>query len=268
MCAIFQSPPEDYMSFSPEARSRAIELYAQTQQILGQLLAVILNNDAAAADPSGSDQSAWIANWSTPISPLPLPNTPDAPTSTKVRWRYVPGTWYHIIGGNPFREGNNFNLFEFLANRYGNRPFSREDLGEAIAFLRTAGAIDSVQDEEQIVLVFLRTAGTDKNRIGMTSAPAPGENPEPLTDAAGAIAAIPVTGGEPTYELLGEIPFRSGVNVAIWEGLGNTPFERSRIQALVESLVEAGQIESIRPAETIVRDFLGRVQEKGRLKRS
>ena len=242
------------MSLSPEARRRAINLYAQTQAALGDLLNLLLDGDSdgeAGAEVLVSDRTR-----------LPLPDT----ASAKVRWRYVPGTWYHIVGDNPFREGNNFNLFEFLLKRYGNQPFSREQLGDAITALSEAGALTSVQDEEQIVLVFLRTAGADKNRIAMTSRPEDGA--EPIANVEEAIAAIPATGGESTYELLGEMPFRSGVNVAIWEGLGNVPFDRSRIQALVESLVAAGQIESIRPAETIVRDFLGRVQEKGRLKRS
>lgn len=186
------------------------------------------------------------------------------PMQKKVRWRYVPGTWYRINGKNPFRNGNNYNLFQFLAARFGERPFSREQLGQAIEQLKDAGRLDSVQSEEQIVLVFLRTAGAEKGRIEMSHAPHGGDEVGPIADIED---ALPPEAGDDEYQLLGEMPFRTGVNVEIWSRLGNDPFPRSKLLAIVQDLVSNKAFESVRPPETIVRDFLGRVQEKGRLRR-
>ena len=187
-----------------------------------------------------------------------------APAPRKPRWRYVPGTWYRIVAENPFRDGNNFNLFEYLVKRYGERPFSREDLGDAIRFMQGQGRIESVQAEDQIVLVFLRTAGAEKEAIAMTKAPADGVSEPMLSEA----DALPPEPGDIVYRLLGDMPFRSGVNVYIWQAMGSKPFVRADIIDAVRKLVDTGSFDSIRPPETIVRDFLGRVQEKGRLERS
>ncbi|HMV69418.1 MAG TPA: hypothetical protein PKA64_21430, partial [Myxococcota bacterium] len=78
--------------------------------------------------------------------------------------------------GNPFREGNNYNLFASLADNYGDRPFTREQLGEQITALRSAGAIDSTMDEEGIVIGFLQVAGADKGRIVMGERGGPGSD--------------------------------------------------------------------------------------------
>ncbi len=210
---------------------------------------------------------SWVTGnlTASPGTPAPVEvYTPPARPSKKLRWRYVPGSWYRIVGDNPFRDGNNFNLFEFLARRYGDRPFSREDLSEAIRALREAGRISSVQNEDQIVLVFLRTGGAEKNRIAMASPP----NDSDAGPIADVQDSLPPEPGDIVYRLLGEIPFRSGVNVHIWTRMGNKPFVRDQILEVVRDLVEGGAFDSIRPPETIVRDFLGRVQEKGRLERS
>lgn len=235
------------------------------------------------------------------------------------RWRYVPGTWYKIVGQNPFRNGNNFNLFEFLSRRYESRAFSRAQLGEAIDSLTRSGRFVSQQSEEQSVIVFLRTAGIEKDRIVMVDAPssasapapapaaapapapAPAAAPAPVAAPAPAAAPAPVAApapapvaapapapvaaapaaapapaaedflppeaGELSYQLLGENPFRTGVNLYIWERIGAKPFPRSALQAVVDGLVAENLFESKRAPETITRDFLGRVQEKGRLKR-
>ena len=67
---------------------------------------------APAAEPEGEDDVAETAASSVP--------------QKRRRWRYQAGTWYRIVGRNPFRNGNNFNLFDYLARRYAGRPFSRE----------------------------------------------------------------------------------------------------------------------------------------------
>ncbi len=180
------------------------------------------------------------------------------------RWRYQPGTWYKIVGRNPFRNGNNYNLFDYLARRYAGLAFSREQLGAAIELLKREGRFSTRQDEESLVVVFLRYAGIEKNCIEMTDAPSDsgGEGGDGVDEA------LPPEAGEMTYTLLGEMPFRSGVNVAIWERLGPEPFTRQKLLSIVSTLVEAQAFDSVRPPETIVRDFLGRVQEKGKLRRN
>lgn len=235
--------------------SQTHEILRRIANIQQELSALI----AALSWPGDAEVSAAIGVPAGAASPAPVPEAPQR----KVRWRYVPGTWYRIVGGNPFRNGNNYNLFEFLLKRYGNHPFSREQLGEAITALKRTGRMESVQDEEQIVLVFLRTAGSEKNRIELSSTPNDDEA-QPIADVE---ESLPPEPGEDTYTLLGDMPFRSGVNVAIWEKMGNKPFNRGQLLAVVTDLVNANAFESIRPAETIVRDFLGRVQEKGRLRR-
>lgn len=214
---------------------------------------------------------AWVAQeMGADAAGLPAVSFNAAPAAApaapvrKLRWRYVPGTWYRIVDANPFREGNNYNLFEYLAKRYGEQAFSREDLAEAIQFLQSNDRISSVQSEDQIVLVFLRTAGAEKNAVAMTKAPAEGHS-APLASES---EALPPEPGDITYRLLGDMPFRSGVNVHIWKAMGNKPFLRHEIIEEVRKLVDSGLFESIRPPETIVRDFLGRVQEKGRLERT
>lgn len=205
---------------------------------------------APAAEPEGEDDAAETAATSVP--------------QKRRRWRYQAGTWYRIVGRNPFRNGNNFNLFDYLARRYAGRPFSREQLGAAIDLLKREGRFNTKQDEESLVVVFLRYAGIEKNCIEMSDAP----TDEEVTEVEESTEeALPPEAGETSYTLLGDIPFRTGVNVAIWEQLKGRPFTRQRLLAVVNDLVSAKTFESIRSPETIVRDFLGRVQEKGRLKR-
>jgi hypothetical protein len=273
-----------------------------------------------------------VAEVSTPVAVVA--RAPEL--GRKVRWRYLPGTWYKIVGRNPFRNGNNYNLFEYLTHRYGDGAWSREELGEALRFLSASGRFRSMQTEDNIVLVFLRTAGPEKGAIEM-SAPRPGaiqadfsvvsaavsddaelavaaavvaaappskatqgakaakaaksekgaksEKAEkaaspakaPRAEASPAVARpplrvveddeLPAEPGDDRFQLLGEMPFRTGVNTFIWQRLGNDVFARSEITTVVTDLVAQKAFESIRPVETIVRDFLGRVQEKGRLKR-
>jgi len=69
------------------------------------------------------------------------------------------------------------------------------------------------------------------------------------------------------YALTGENPFKTGVNLLIWSALGEPSWNRQFLLAVVNDLIASGQTDSIRSPETICRDFLGRVQEKGRLQR-
>lgn len=122
-------------------------------------------------------------------SPTSAPDRQPAATEVrvrKVRWSYQPGTAYRIVGGNPFREGNNYNLFASLAERFGSRPFLREELGEQITALRGAGVIDSVMNDEAVVIGFLQFAGAQKGRIVMVGHQgADGESDEGLPPDAG-----------------------------------------------------------------------------------
>lgn len=212
-----------------------------------------------------STQAAPVAAPEVAPASEPAAAAEPAQPAKRRRWRYQAGTWYRIVGRNPFRNGNNYNLFDYLARRYAGRSFSREQLGAAIELLKREGRFSTRQDEESLVVVFLRYAGIEKNCIEMADAPE--DEPEAEEEEGSVEDALPPEAGETSYSLLGEIPFRTGVNVAIWEQLKGKPFTRARLLAVVNELVAAKTFESIRSPETIVRDFLGRVQEKGRLKR-
>lgn len=71
------------------------------------------------------------------------------------------------------------------------------------------------------------------------------------------------------YILTGENPFKNGVNLLIWNNLvgRRVGWTRQGLLTVVNELVASKSVESIRSPETIVRDFLDRVQEKGRLQR-
>jgi hypothetical protein len=303
--------------------NNSAEVFRRIANIQAELAALM--RVLGGEEPSVLATSEASAPW---VAPARAPEQ-----GRKVRWRYLPGTWYKIVGRNPFRNGNNYNLFEYLSHRYGDGAWSREELGEALKFLTAAGRFRSMQTEENIVLVFLRTAGPEKGAIEMTSprpgsiqadysvvsapvtddaeipvvaevapAAAPAKAPKaaksgkgskaekadkaappakaPRAARAEAAAAaprpplrvveedeLPAEPGDDRFQLLGEMPFRTGVNTFIWQRLGNQPFARSEITTVVTDLVDQKAFESIRPVETIVRDFLGRVQEKGRLKR-
>jgi len=69
------------------------------------------------------------------------------------------------------------------------------------------------------------------------------------------------------YALTGTQPFRAGIHAAVWDALGEPSWNRQFLLAVVNDIISSGQFENIRSPETICRDFLGRVQEKGRLQR-
>ncbi len=111
----------------------------------------------------------------TPVAAAPVAK---AAPKKKVRWSYLPGTWYRISGDNPFRNGNNLAFFDHLKDTYGTTPFSREQLTEAYNGLKKKGTIETKQTEESFVLVFLRTAGPARGAIDMVAKPGDDVPPE------------------------------------------------------------------------------------------
>lgn len=193
----------------------------------------------------------------------PTPAPPPEPPR-KVRWRYVPGTWYQIVGRNPFRNGNNFNLFEYLRETYGPYPFSREELSEAIEACKKSGKIESRQDEEQYVVVFLRHAGAAKNRIEMAEPRDPEVDLDKLTED-----ELPPEPGDERYQLKGSVPFRRGsINRAIWLRLEETcegNFSRNELREMIEGMSQEDEIDSKRDLDELTRFFLRQIRQKGQV---
>jgi len=101
-----------------------------------------------------------------------------AAPAKKIRWSYLPGTWYRISGDNPFRNGNNLAFFSHLKETYGSAPFSREQIAEAYEALKKNGRIETKQTEESFSLVFLRTAGQARGAVSMVAKPGDDLPPE------------------------------------------------------------------------------------------
>ncbi len=179
--------------------------------------------------------------------------------SGKVRWKYTPGSVYRIVGKNPFRNGNNYNLFNFLKDAYGAKPFTREQLGEAIRQLRAAGKIDSVQEEQVYVIVFMRFAGPEKGAIQM--ADASGSTP------AASKRRVRVTRKQRSqgkWSLVGRPSFHKGsINTILWNGLFGKTFDRGEVIALVDALRGTGELQSDRSSDDVARLFMGIVIDRG-----
>jgi hypothetical protein len=177
----------------------------------------------------------------------------------KVRWKYTAGSVYRIVGKNPFRNGNNYNLFNFLKDTYGAKPFTREQLGEAIRQLRAAGKIDSVQDEQVYVIVFMRFAGPEKGAIQM--ADAAGSGP------AASKRRVRVTRKQRSqgkWALVGRPSFHKGsINTILWNGLFGKTFDRAEVIALVDALRGTGELQSDRSSDDVARLFMGIVIDRG-----
>lgn len=109
-------------------------------------------------------------------APKRAPKTPDAkpaaPATSGTRkrgpqqWSYAQSAKYRISGPNPFRNGNNRALYDHLQAAYGTSTFTRSELGAAIARLRAEKVMDTVQEEQPIVIEFVRFAGR-KGRLSM-----------------------------------------------------------------------------------------------------
>ncbi len=195
----------------------------------------------------------------------------------KLRWRYLPGTWYRICGPSPFRAGNHANLFQRMKDLYGDKPWPRERLVEAFLTLKASGQFDTIQDDDTALLQFMRLAGPLKGSVEMSQpdfdeseAPVVAAPPRAVTRRrpAAAAEALPPEPGDGMLRLVGESPFRDGsIYALVWGRLGGGAFSREQAVAAVESLVREGALETSRKAEVVVRDFLGRLQERGHLAR-
>jgi hypothetical protein len=217
--------------------------------------------------------------------PIDHPST-NAPSGKKLRWRYLPGTWYRICGPSPFRAGNHANLFQRMLDLYGDKPWPRERLVEAFLTLKSSGQFETIQDDDTALLQFMRIAGPLKGTIEM-SAPdldeedrRPSSPPAPKAAAkaarpsttrrrpAAAAEALPPEPGDGAFRLRGASPFRDGsIYALLWGRLEGGSFTREGALAAVEALVGDGAFQTTRKPEVVVRDFLGRLQERGHLDR-
>lgn len=98
---------------------------------------------------------------------------PKAPAAEKAprkrgpqQWSYAQTAKYRLSGPNPFRNGNNRALYDQLQATYGTSVFTRSQLGDMIARLRADKVMDTVQEEQPIVIEFVRFAGK-KGRLAM-----------------------------------------------------------------------------------------------------
>ncbi len=193
-------------------------------------------------------------------APEAAPAAKAAP-ARKVRWRYLPGTHYRIVGDNPFRNGNNFNLWSAIEKEFGDGPFAREQVDELVGQLLADGRIDSVQKPDMLAMIFLRTAGADKGRLAMVGGDAPESSdlpPEPGESRS-------IRGQQGPFKLKGDNPFRSGINYSIWDAMGKQSFTREDLESGIGALVKSGVVDSQRPVEVMARDFLGMVSRKNRI---
>jgi hypothetical protein len=146
-------------------QAEILRLIANVQAELSTLIVTL-----AAATPSGDDglqapppAPAPAPPRATPVRPAPVA----AERVRKPRWSYLPGAAYRIVGTNPFRNGNNYNLFDALARQFGGQAFSKEQLVEQISALRNTGALNSAMGDDAIVVAFLQIAGGQKGQIVM-----------------------------------------------------------------------------------------------------
>lgn len=253
-------------------RQQVLDRIAYLQAELNALAALVRLTDhdvGAAPAPVALAQVAMAAP--TPpaqiaVSSEALPPEPgdddevDVAEVGKVRWKYTAGSVYRIVGKNPFRNGNNYNLFNFLKDTYGAKPFTREQIGEAIRQLRAAGKIDSVQDEQVYVIVFMRFAGPEKGAIQMADAPASASGPSSRRKAR--VSRKQRAQGK--WRLVGRPSFHKGsINTILWTGLSGTTFDRAEVVALVDRLRASGELQSDRASDDVARLFMGIVIDRG-----
>ena len=179
---------------------------------------------------------------------------PEPEAAGKVRWKYTGGARYRIVGPNPFRNGNNYNLFAHLAETYGTAPFSRAQLTDAIEALKASGQIVTVQQEPIYALVFLQFAGPQKGALRMVTA-------APAAQAKGVSLKQKQTG---RWRMTGRPSFHKGsINAVLWDAVQGRSVNRAELGELIERLKADGQLASDRPADAVARHFLGTVIDRG-----
>lgn len=149
------------MSRRTEVLRRIATIQAELAQLM-QLLAddpVFDAESAAAPAPARTEPAA-------PAAEAELPPEPEPPKK-KRRWSYLDGQRYRIIGNNPFRNGNNFSIFEGLQEQFGGSPFRREDIRTLFNDLQASGKLTTDMQEHQHTVQFLSIAGVQKGQIEM-----------------------------------------------------------------------------------------------------
>lgn len=246
-------------------RQQVLDRIAYLQAELNSLAALIrlTDHDASASAPVAASEGAPAPVASAKEFP---PEFGDSDSDTaeeagRVRWKYTPGSVYRIVGKNPFRNGNNYNLFNHLQDVYGSKPFTREQLGEAIRLLRSEGKIDSVQDEQIYVIVFMRFAGPEKGAIQMADS-SPGGG-----GGGGSGRRVRVSRkqrAQGKWKLVGRPAFHKGsINSILWNALSGKTFDRADVIAQVDHLRGAGELESDRASEDVARLFMSIVVDRG-----
>ncbi len=238
---------------------------ANLQHELAQLMDLVANLEPAERPVAGvpaTPPAPAVSEQATPAAEAVVETAQEAPTKRR-RWSYLPGTFYRIVGPNPFRNGNNYNLFEFLESGFGRSAFGQEQVVAAMQHLKATGHFDSVQDEGQSVLFFLRNAGAVKGAMEMTPAPAMGAMSVDF-----ASLPAPVDPFDKRWKLAGSTPFRAGINGAIWDHLGDRSFTRRELEDEVRALALDGRLDSARDPEIIARDFFMRVEEREAIARA
>lgn len=163
-----------------DRRSEIVRRIAFLQAELEALAHLVDLTDELDAPAAPSPAPAPVVEAAPPVAKAaPVRKAASKPAKAKkVRWSYLPGTWYRISGDNPFRNGNNLAFFEHLKETYGSAPFSREQLAEAYESLKKDGRIETKQTEDSFNLVFLRTAGQARGAVEMVAKPGDDLPPE------------------------------------------------------------------------------------------
>jgi hypothetical protein len=161
-----------------------IQFVKEQLSVLGQLVER-LEGGASSVEPPTPVVVPAVVPASRPVAAEPVE------LLSKPRWSYQPGAAYRLVGVNPFRsDGNNFALFNHLVERFGESPFSFEQLTATIDALRADGTVDTEQTTDSFLRVFLRQGGLEKRRIAMASS-ARGAAPVPVLAAPAPVAASP-----------------------------------------------------------------------------
>ena len=130
------------------------------EQILHRLTFLRAELDVLTALVKSAEAASEIDPAYTPAMPAPEP--PPAEKKRKKappRWSYVPTAVYRLVGNNPFRTGNSYDLFEHLKGRFGDAPFTRETMGAIFEALRSEGTLTTIQSERQFIISFVQFAG-------------------------------------------------------------------------------------------------------------